>query len=177
MIVAVPPVRLITASGDGTYNSPSPQFVPTAAGTYHWVAVYSGSSPNANGVTHNAACSDANEDVVVSSVPSSMATAQRWVPNDSATITAPAGGPLAGSVSFALYASSDCGAAGGDAAIYSTTAGVSGASPRTVSTSNTTAVTASGSFSWKVSYDSTNPAQDDIAASCHETSALTISNG
>jgi hypothetical protein len=27
-----------------------------------------------------------------------------------------------------------------------------------------------------VSYDSTNPAQEDIPASCHETSALTIDN-
>ena len=46
-----------------------------------------------------------------------------------------------------------------------------------VSTSNTTAQLASGSFSWLVSYDSTNPAQRDIPASCQETSALTISNG
>jgi len=28
-----------------------------------------------------------------------------------------------------------------------------------------------------VSYDSTNPAQRDIGDTCHETSALTISNG
>ena len=28
-----------------------------------------------------------------------------------------------------------------------------------------------------MSYDSTNPAQRDIPASCHETSALTITNG
>ena len=35
-----------------------PQFVPTPPGNYHWVAVYSGNSPNTNGVTHNAACTD-----------------------------------------------------------------------------------------------------------------------
>jgi hypothetical protein len=35
----------------------------------------------------------------------------------------------------------------------------------------------SGSFSWSVSYDSTNPAQEDIQVSCQETSALTIANG
>ncbi len=167
----------VTVSGNGTYNTPTPQFVPTAAGTYHWVAVYSGSSPNTNGTTHNADCLDANEDVVVSSVPSSMTTAQTWVPNDSATITAPAGsGALGGTVSFALYASADC-AVGGDAAIYSTTAGVAGASPQTVSTANTVAQGGSGSFSWLVSYDSTNAAQRDIPPSCHETSALTVSNG
>jgi hypothetical protein len=79
-------------------------------------------------------------------------------------------------VSFELYASSDC-AVGGDAAIYSTTAAVTGASPQTVSTSNQTPQSATGSFSWSVSYDSTNSAQRDIPASCHETSALTVNNG
>jgi len=164
----------VAVSGDNTYNSPAPQFKPTAAGDYHWVAVYSGSSPNTNGVTHNAACNDTNEDVTVTTVPSSMTTAQRWVPNDSATISAPAGsGNLAGSVSFALYASGNC----SGSAIYSVSVAVSGASPQTVSTSNTTAQLASGSFSWSVAYDSTNDAQRDIPASCHETSALTVTNG
>ncbi|MCY4727891.1 hypothetical protein NYO98_16515 [Nocardioides sp. STR2] len=159
-------------SGNGTYGPVS--FTPTAPGTYHWVAEYSGNAPNTNGTTHNASCADTNEDVVVSTVPSSLTSAQRWVPNDSVTVSAPAGsGNLAGTVSFDLYASSDC----TGNAVYSTTESVSGASPRTVSTSNTTAQTASGSFSWKVSYDSTNPAQRDIGASCHETSALTIANG
>ena len=164
----------VTVSGNATYNSPNPQFVPTAPGNYHWVAVYSGNAPNTNGVTHNAACTDTNEDVTVNTVPSSMTTAQRWVPNDSATISAPAGsGNLAGTVSFALYPSGDC----TGTAIYSTTASVSGASPQTVSTSNTTAQLASGTFSWSVAYDSTNSAQEDISPKCHETSALTVSNG
>ena len=105
---------------------------------------------------------------------SSLTSAQTWVPNDSVTVSAPAGsGNLAGTVSFALYPSGDC----SGTALYSTTARFSGASPQTVSTSNTTAVTASGSFSWEVSYDSTNNAQRDITDSCHETSALTITNG
>jgi hypothetical protein len=148
--------------------------VPTQAGTYHWVAVYSGSSPNTTGTTHNAACTDSNESVVVTSVPSSMTTAQTWVPNDSATISAPAGsGNLAGTVSFALHANGNC----SGTAIYTTTATVAGASPQTVSTSNEIAQPASGTFSWSVSYDSTNTAQRDIPASCHETSTLTITNG
>ena len=163
----------VTVSGDGTYNTPDPQFVPTSPGTYHWVAVYSG-SPNTSGTTHNAACTDTNEEVVVNTVASSLTSAQSWVPNDSVTISAPAGsGNLGGTVSFALYATSDC----SGTASYSTTAAVSGASPQTVSTSNTTPQLESGSFSWSVSYDSTNAAQRDIPASCHETSALTITNG
>ena len=166
----------VPVSGNGTYNTPNPQFTPTSAGTYHWVAVYSGSSPNTNGTTHNAACGDANEDVVVTTVKSSLSTAQTWVPNDSATITAPAGsGSLAGTVTFTLYDTSDCTGTvlygPVDRAVAGPVAGV------TVETSNTTAVTASGSFSWKVAYDSTNSAQEDIPGSCHETSALTVTNG
>ena len=159
----------VTVSGNNTYNTPNPQFEPTSAGEYHWVAEYSGNLPNNSATSHNSACDDGDEDVVVSTVPSSMTTAQTWVPNDSATISATAGGNLAGTVSFALYSGDSC----QGSALYSTTAGVSGASPQTVSTSNTTAQ-AAGSYSWSVSYDSTNPAQDDIAATCHETSSLTI---
>ena len=164
----------VPVTGNDTYNTPNPQFVPTLAGTYHWVAVYSGSSPNTNGTTHNATCADADEDVIVNTVASSMTTAQTWVPNDSATITAPAGGSLAGTVTFTLYNTNDCTGAVRYGPVDRT---VSGASGQVVATANTTAVSTSGTFSWSVSYDSTNDAQRDIAASCHETSSLTIANG
>ena len=81
-------------SGDGTYGPVS--FTPTAVGTYHWVASYTGDSPNTNATTHNSGCNDAAEDVVVTSVKSSMTSAQSFIPNDSATVSAPAGGALAG---------------------------------------------------------------------------------
>jgi len=99
------------------------------------------------------------------------------VPNDSATISSTAGFNLAGSVEFKLYKSTDC----SGTAIYSTTRSVSGASPQTVSTTNAgtqqSAQLATANFSWLVSYDSTNSAQRDMPASCHETSAWTIRNG
>ena len=164
----------VPVTGNDTYNTPNPQFVPTLAGTYHWVAVYSGSSPNTNGTTHNATCADADEDVIVNTVASSMTTAQTWVPNDSATITAPAGGSLAGTVTFTLYNTNDCTGPVRYGPVDRTVAGASG---QVVATANTTAVSTSGTFSWSVSYDSTNDAQRDIAASCHETSSLTIANG
>ena len=164
----------VAVSGNGTYNTPAPQFVPIASGTYYWVAVYSGNSPNTNGSTHNADCADVNEDVVVMTVPSSLTSAQAWVPNDSVTVSAPAGsGSLAGTVSFALHANATC----AGTAIYRMTAAISGALSQTVSTSNTIAQLASGSFSWLVSYDSTNAAQRDIGNTCHETSVLTVTNG
>ncbi len=49
-----------TVSGDGNY--PSPSFTPTAAGTYSWVALYSGDSNNA---ALSTACGDPNETVSV----------------------------------------------------------------------------------------------------------------
>ena len=163
----------VTVSGNGPYSTPNPQFVPTKPGTYHWAAIYSGNLPNNNGTSHNTGCTDTDEDVVVTSVPSRMTTTQKWVPNDSATISASAAGDLKGTVTFTLYPSSDC---SGTAVFPAENVGVAGASPQTVGTSNTTAVPA-GSYSWKVSYDSDNPGQDDIAASCHETSSLTVDNG
>jgi hypothetical protein len=160
-----------TVSGNGTYGPVS--FTPTAVGTYHWVASYSGDSPNTNPTDHNTACNDTNEDVVVRAVPSSLTSAQRWVPNDSVTVSAAQGGDLAGSVTFTLYPSNNC----TGTPVYTVTRTVAGASSQTVTTANTTAVTATGDYSWQVNYDSTNPAQLDIAASCHETSSVTIANG
>jgi hypothetical protein len=167
----------VPVEGDGTYDTPDPQFKPTEAGTYHWVAEYSGDSPNTNDASHNTDCTDENEDVVVTTVASTLESAQNWLPNDLVTVSAPDGsGDLDGTVFFDLYASADC----TGEPIYTEPDGVavSGASPETVSTSNTTVkATASGSYSWKVSYDSDNPAQQDIPASCEETSSLTIDNG
>ncbi|MEO7422288.1 MAG: hypothetical protein ABIU87_07830 [Ornithinibacter sp.] len=166
----------VDVSGNGAYNSPAPQFVPATAGNYHWVAVYSGNLPNTNGITHNAACGDTAEDVKVNSVPSSMTTVQTWVPNDSATISASAGGNLLGKVFFTLYPTANR----MGTALYTSPAtgvAVSGASPKTVNSANTTAVSTSGNYSWSVSYTSTNSAQRDIPASCQETSALSITNG
>jgi hypothetical protein len=158
-------------SGDGTYGPV--EFTPTAVGTYHWVATYSGDSPNTNATSHNTDCSDANEDVVVQSVASSLSSEQSFIPNDEATVSAPAGsGNLAGTVTFELFESSDC----SGTAIYTKDVAVSGASPQTVSTTNTTVSTTAANVSWRLTYDSTNPAQKDIPATCLEKTALAIDN-
>ena len=162
--------QTVNVSGNGSYGPVS--FTPDAVGTYHWVASYSGDPPNTNGTSHNASCNDTNEDVVVTSVASSMSTAQSFIPNDSATVSAPQGGALAGSVQFQAYESSDC----SGSAIVNQTKSVAGASPQTVSTNNTTVSTTAAHISWKVSYTSTNGAQRSIPATCLENSDLTINN-
>jgi hypothetical protein len=161
----------VSVSGDGTYGPV--EFTPTAVGTYHWVATYSGDSPNTNGTSHNTDCSDANEDVVVEARASSLSSEQSFIPNDEATVSAPAGsGDLAGTVKFEVFESSDC----SGTAIYTQTVSVSGASPQTVSTTNTTVSTTAANVSWRLTYDSTNPAQKDIPATCLEKTALAIDN-
>ena len=165
----------VPVSGDGSYDTPDPQFPPTMPGEYHWVASYDGNTPNTNAATHNTDCADADEDVVVQSVASSLTSTQTWVPNDSVTVSAPAGGALAGTVSFMLFPNATCDDE--DDALWTQDVVVAGGSPQTVPTTNTTAVSETGEFSWLVSYDSTNAAQRDIPATCHETSALSIANG
>lgn len=163
----------VPVSGDGTYGPVS--FTPDAVGTYYWKATYTPAAgdPNNLGSAFNGDCSDPNEDVVVLAVASSLTSQQSFIPNDSATVTAPAGGNLAGSVTFELFESSDC----SGTAIYTQTVTVSGVSPQTVSTSNTTVSTTAANVSWRLTYDSTNPAQKDIPANCLERTALTIDNG
>jgi hypothetical protein len=89
------------------------------------------------------------------------------------SLKAPAGsGDLAGTVTFQLFESSDC----TGTAIYTKDVSVSGPSPQTVSTTNTTVSTKAANVSWLVSYDSTNSAQRDIPANCLEKTALAIDN-
>ena len=149
----------------------SPAATITSPGRYCWRAVYSGDA--ANGIP-GSSDSSATECFIVNAVASTLSSAQSWVPNDAVTVSAAAGGALAGTVSFELFATANC----SGAAVYSALAvPVAGASPQTVNSANTTAVLASGSYSWRVGYDSTNDAQRDIPPSCHETSVLTITNG
>ena len=90
----------VPVNGNGNYSSGN--FTPTAAGTYRWIASYSGDLPNTLAVA--GACNDANEASLIISLQPTISTAQSFVPNDSATITVAAGGgDLAGNVVFKLY--------------------------------------------------------------------------
>ena len=66
----------VTVSGHGTYNSPAPQFVPTAARNLPLgrPVVQRQLAQHKRRGTHNADCTDTNEDVTVNTVPSSMTT-------------------------------------------------------------------------------------------------------
>lgn len=163
-----PSGRGATITTDSTVNITQP-------GTYHWVASYSGDSPNTNSATHNTDCTDSNEDVVVSPYQPTIGTAQKWLPNDSATITVGGGGKLNGTVNFELYNSATC---SGTAAYTKNVTVTDATSGSTFSTDNSTVfVTASGSWSWRVRYQSSNAGQRSIDWSCQEVTALTVANG
>jgi Cu/Zn superoxide dismutase len=88
----------VSVSGNGNYNSGN--FTPSAAGTYYWTASYSGDASN---VAASTACGDPNESSLVKKAPGGIATAQSLFPQDSATLTATAGGTPTGSVTFKLF--------------------------------------------------------------------------
>ena len=168
----------IAVSGNGDYNSGN--FTPTAAGTYRWIASYSGNAPNTNPIA--GACGDAGETTIVISLQPSMTTAQRFVPNDSVTVTVAAGAnDLAGNVRFQLYVNdSDCSeAAAYDSGNIAISSGTGTGLSRTVSSANTTAYATTGTtFSWKVTYTSTNAGHTNVTATCNaENSSITIDNG
>jgi hypothetical protein len=97
-----------TVAGDGNY--PSPAFTTTQAGTYRWIASYSGDTNN-NAVSGG--CNDDNESVVVdkkSPTITTTATPSAIVGNpitDTATL-AGAQPPVGGSITFTLYTDDLC---------------------------------------------------------------------
>jgi hypothetical protein len=151
---------------------------PLPSGYYCFVASWLGDSnyPGALSVTNTT-----TECFRVLLLQPTMTTQQRFRPNDSATVTVASGtGDLAGNVRFQLFVnSSTC----SNTAVYDSgpiniTTGSGTGLSRTVSSNNTTEYVTSGTtFSWKVTYTSTNAGQKNVTAQCNaENSAITINN-
>ncbi|MEJ7763528.1 MAG: hypothetical protein WKF80_12115, partial [Thermomicrobiales bacterium] len=130
-------------SGNGNYSSAP--FTPTAAGTYRWIANYSGdtnNNPTAN------ACNEANENVVVSPRTPTLSSTQRVLPNDSAALgnlTTDATGTL----TFQLFTTTDC----SGTAVFEQEFTVDGSG--TFSTTNSTVFVTDdndGTWKWTVVY-------------------------
>lgn len=146
----------------------SEAFTPTVIGKHCWRAVYSGDD-NYDATTDF----DSATECFTVTGQASLTTAQNWLPNDSATITGPT--TLSGTATFTLYHDLTCGAGGGAIVYGPVGVAVSGASPKTVGTSNTTTIVdaTDGSYSWKVSYsDAVLGAPTDVC----ETTSITITD-
>jgi hypothetical protein len=103
-------------------------------------------------------------------------SAQDWLPNDSATITASnSGTQVSGTISITLYESTDCSGTAVTGQSYSSGA-KSGTGSITFSTSNSSyKVSASKSVSWKVVFTTSNENLEGSSNHC-ETTSLTITN-
>jgi hypothetical protein len=159
----------VPVNGNGNYGSGD--FTPTAAGTYFWTASYSGDANNEAVAT---ACGDANESSVVGKAPSSVDTAQKLRPQDSATVSAGAGGTPTGDVTFELFAPGDTTCTG--PAVYTETVGLSGGSAATNNTTFDVSAANDGTYRWKVTY-SGDASHDGSTSDCGvEQFTATITN-
>jgi len=180
----------VNVNGDGTYGPVS--FTPDAPGVYHWKASYSGDSPNTNGADTNSGCTDSNEDVTVRQIPTTISTAQKAFPEDSATITSSVSGnslPTGGTVVFSLYGPTAGATAQQNCQAHGTTVGsggllytetqnnVGGSNQVMVHTNNTTvAVDSNATFFWRVTYNPGDTAHTGSQSDCVENVTTTFVN-
>ena len=167
-----------TVSGNGTYPTAAQSavsFIPSALGTYTFVATYGGDGVNNLGSTPvSCANQPAAEKVLITGV-SSFVTAQDWLPNDTATLTGDAN--LTGTLTFTLFNDASCGGGGGTSKYTKTVTVTNAASGSSFSTDNTTfkvKIGDSSAWSWLVSYDDAN--LSDPPSSCKEDTSITIDN-
>jgi hypothetical protein len=162
----------LSGSG-GTATATSDPFDTTGVppGRYCWRAEWPGDSNYPGALTHSG--TGDSECFFVRDV-TSIATAQDWLPNDSATITSAGGTVLNGTLVFTLYDSADC---TGTVLYTEPTITLTGAgSPATRSTSNTTVkVSTSKTVSWQVVFTSSDANVVGSTSGC-ETTSLTITN-
>jgi hypothetical protein len=201
-LVYGPQTRSVPATGstvaDGTYPQIPPQsavsFVPTAVGTYVFVASFTSTSTNTNS-SDSTACpetGDTKPETVTVTGTAVLHTAQNWIPNDSAHVTSPSGTTLAGNVVFTLYKDGDCGASAGESgdAVYGPITknipndATGSANDRTVKTSNAggpggfvvDSTNDGTAWSWKVSYTDTGGLQSPSDVCETTTPAFTLTD-
>jgi len=146
-------------------------------GTWCFRAEYTPGGANGSNYTGSSDASSGECFTVTDTTAST--SAQNWLPNDTAVITAANGAPLNGTLSAQLYTGDSCGVTSGSAVngqLYTTTlTNATSAADRTLTTGNTTfLVSASASVSWLVTFTSSDP---NVAGSSHcEVTSLTITN-
>jgi hypothetical protein len=154
----------------------------SAAGTIYWRAFFSGTNGNLN--SSSACVTGDNESVTAQVVASSLNTSPWAFPNDSATVSAAAGGNVAGSVAFKLYdTEANCLANTSTGLLFSDNRTLPGTqTSSTVSTRNgdpDDAITdykveSSSTVWWRVTFTSTNSAQAGRVSACTEKIATTL---
>jgi hypothetical protein len=156
-----------TTDGIATATSPDVNTAASATGVlspgrYCFRAEWPGDS-NYSGVSHT----DSTSECFTVRDTSSITTAQRWLPNDSATVTTAGGTTVSGTVDFTLYDSGDC---------TGTVLGTFSDTSAPFTTDNTTVFTSSTTVSWKAVFTPSDPNAVVGSTSGCEVSVLTITN-
>jgi hypothetical protein len=167
----------IAGSNPPASSADSDAVTANQTGTWCFRGVYTPGGANGNNYTGSSDASSGECFTVKDTTAST--SAQTWLPNDNATVTAGAGAPLNGTLSAQLYTGDNCGATSGSAVsgqLYSKTlTSATSAADRTLTTSNTTfQVSTSSAVSWLVTFTS---GDSNVTGSSHcESTSLTINN-
>ncbi len=142
-----PLVTTTNVNGDGAYTSPP--LTPTQAGSYHWVASYSGDVNNTP--VGPVGCNDPNEAVTIRTTPGLTTSASPAVATVGTAIadvaTLSGGSDPTGTISWRLYGPNDPGCTAANPPIVSVL--VNGDGPYT---SPTITPTQGGTYHWVASY-------------------------
>jgi hypothetical protein len=173
------PVTTAAVSGSNPPASSADSSAVTVNKTGTWCFRAEYTPGGANGSNYTGSSDATSGECFTVTDTTASASAQNWLPNDTATITAANGAPLNGTLSAQLYTGDSCGVASGSAVsgqLYQKTlTNATSAADRTLLTSNATfLVSVSASVSWLVTFTSSDP---NVAGSSHcEVTSLTISN-
>jgi len=153
----------------------SSSFTPSAAGTYYWIASYSG---DANNTPVSGSCGDIGESSVVQPVTPGVTThpAVLVINNDSATLTGLSNGVApTGDLTFKLYQGADCSGAIIKQQVVTLTSAI-GAGPYTTTFGilDALSVTADTTFRWIVSYSGDGNYNAVSSACSAESAAIDI---
>jgi hypothetical protein len=146
----------------------------TQTGRYCWRGFFDSGTTGVPDATD----SSAGECFTVVALQTTISTHQFVFPQDKATVVLPGGGTLAGSITFELYDTlANCQANTATGLLYSEgPLTVSGASPQSKTTSNTTyrvSDSTSAALVWRVAYASTNAGQLGSSSACVESTSVT----
>jgi hypothetical protein len=159
-----PPAAVTPIANTSNSSSISSAFTPTSIGTWCWRGVYSGDNnyPPATDAS-------TGECFTVTDI-ASTTTAQKWLPNDTATVTATGGSTIAGTVTFSLYENGTC--SGTPVQTFPNIAVVGGVAV----SNNTTYYTTVKTISWKAEFTSSNAVASGAASHCESMTVSVLDN-
>ncbi|WP_329385297.1 hypothetical protein OG625_25225 [Streptomyces sp. NBC_01351] len=159
----------VTVTNGVVPNSAAAQF--NQVGTFYWQATYSG---DANNMPAMSACT--SEPLTVGKAPANLLTRQRFLPQDTATVTAQFGGQPTGTVTFDLYGPNNNNCSTNKVGTWTGTLSGSGVA-QTNNTNFYINASNQGEYKWLATY-SGDATHNSATSTCGtENSTIAIDNG